>query len=136
VTGVHVFVRLGAESYALPVGHVLEVARHGALSPVPGAGAHVLGVRNLGGEIVPVFALGALLGATRHGSPERVCLARQGTVLAGLAVDEVTDVDELPDAGEEGETELLSRRTLVDGRLVGVVDMEALFAELGRRGGI
>jgi purine-binding chemotaxis protein CheW len=135
VTGVHVYVRLGAESYALPVAHVLEVARHGTLTPVPGAGAHVLGVRSLGGEIVPVFALGALLGTAHHGPPERICLARQGAVLAGLAVDEVTDVDALPETGEDVDTELLARSTLVGGRLVGVVDMEALFAELGRRGG-
>jgi purine-binding chemotaxis protein CheW len=135
VTGVHVFVRLGAESYALSVDHVLEVVDGGGISPLPGAGPHVMGVRNLRGQVVPVFDLARLLGAERTGPPERICVASHAAGVGGLAVDEVVDVADLPDDGEDSDAALLARTALVDGRLVGVVDMEALFEQLERRGG-
>lgn len=135
MSGVHVHVRVGGDAYALPVKHVLEVVVHGELAPLPGAGAHVLGLRNLRGQVTPVFDLAGLLGAAAGGPPRRVCVAEHGDGLGGLAVDEVTDVAELPDGGDEIESTLLGRSILVDGCLVGVVDVDRLFAELERRGG-
>jgi purine-binding chemotaxis protein CheW len=135
VNRVHVFVRLGAESYALPAAHVREVARCGTLAEIPGAGRHVLGIVNLRGRVVPVFDLAALLGAAREGPHAHVCVASHAAGLGGLAVDDVTDVAALPDGGEAADTELLARSAMVGDRLVGVVDMDALFAELERRGG-
>ena len=136
MSDVHVSVRLGAESYALPVTHVLEVIPRGVLSPLPGAGEHVLGVRNLRGQVVGVFNLAALLGSDGGDAPDRICVASHTAGLAGLAVDEVLDVGELPGEGEASDADLLARSTLANGRLVGVVDMDALFAELERRGGL
>jgi purine-binding chemotaxis protein CheW len=135
VSNVHVYVRVGAEGYALPVDHVLEVLGPGRLSPLPGAAAYVLGLRNVRGQVVPVFDLAALVGAGSPESRQRVCVASHRAGLAGLAVDEVTDVAELPSGGEADVGPLLARSTLVDGRLVGVVDAERLFTELERRGG-
>ena len=54
---VHVRLRVGRERYALPIENVLEVAELGSLSALPGAGAAVLGVRNLRGQVLPVFDL-------------------------------------------------------------------------------
>ena len=132
----HVLMRLGDECYALPAEHVLEVAEAGDLTALPGAGAHVLGLRSLRGRVVPVLSLAALMGAAADpGAPGRVCVASRGDALAGLAVDEVTDVVELPAGGEERPSELLLRSVLADERLVGVIDVDRLFAELERRGG-
>ena len=127
---------MGAESYALPVANVLEVVRSGLPAPLPGSGDHVVGMLNLRGHVIPVFDLGALLGATRAAPPEQICIATHAAGLGGLAVEEVTGVAELPDGGTERDEALLARATLVDGRLVGVVDMDALFTELERRGGL
>ena len=62
---IHVRFRVGDESFALPVGQVLEVAELGSLAPVPGAPPSVLGVRNLRGQVLPVIDLAGVLG-TAH----------------------------------------------------------------------
>jgi purine-binding chemotaxis protein CheW len=135
VSATHVQVRVGREAYALPVTHVLEVLDLDELTPLPGAGGHVLGLRNLRGQVLPVFDLGALLGAGEGTLPARVCVASRNGHVAGLAVDEVTDVSALPDEGEEVDSPLLARSLLFGDRLVGVIDADELFAELDRRGG-
>lgn len=130
------YVRLGAEHYALPVGHVLEIVGADAVWPLPGSGPHVVGLRNLRGQALPVFDLAAMIGAADgDGPPARICVTSRGGALAGFGVDEVTDVAGVPEGGDAAAATLLARSTLVDGRLVGVVDMDALFAELERRGG-
>ena len=62
MSGVHVRLRVGGESYAFGVEHVLEVAELGEIAPVPGAPAGVLGVRNLRGQVLPVFELASVFG--------------------------------------------------------------------------
>jgi chemotaxis signal transduction protein len=135
VSAVHVHVRLGREAYAIPVTHVREVLEIGEITPLPGSGDHVLGLRNLRGQVLPVFDLAALLQTGERGEPASVCVAELDGSVAGLAVDEVTDVAGLPDEGDPVESPLVERSTLVGGRLVGVVDADGLFAELDRRGG-
>lgn len=124
---VHVRVRVGRESYALPVEHVLEVAELGHLAPVPGAAAVVLGVRNLRGQVLPVFDLARVFGVSQEGAPERLLVAQDGARLAGFAIDEVTDVGELPEPSEDGESAFLRGAALVGDALVGVVDVPRLF---------
>lgn len=130
MSGVHVRLRVGREQYALPIEHVLEVAELGVLSAVPGAGVAVLGVRNLHGQMLPVFDLARVLTITGDQPAQRVVVAEHEGRLAGLAVDEVTDVRELAINVEETETENLSGAVLEDGRLVGIIDVERLFASL------
>ena len=125
---VHVRVRVGLESYALPVEHVLEVADLGHLSPVPGASSSVLGVRNLRGQVLPVFDLARVFGVEREGTPHKLVVAEDGARRAGFAIDEVTDVGELPDPSEEGgESAFLRGASLVGDALVGVIDVPRLF---------
>jgi chemotaxis signal transduction protein len=130
VSTVHVQVRVGAELYALAVTHVLEVGEIGDLTVAPGASRATLGVRNLRGDLLPVFDLAAVLGLARSPGPQLLLVAERGATRAGLAVDEVTDVDDLPDADQETESDLLSGATLLDGSLVGVIDVDRLFETL------
>jgi chemotaxis signal transduction protein len=122
--------RIGTELYALSVEHVLEIAEIGDLTPFPGAGAAVLGIRNLRGQVLPVFDLAALLGIDGAGAPSRLVVAETHGRKAGLAIDDVTDVCGLPRATEEAESELLAATVLDDGRLIGVIDVERVFAAL------
>ena len=69
MSGLHVRVRVADEHYALPVADVLEVAELGEVTPVPGAGAAVLGVRNLRGQVLPVVDLATVFGARGLGRP-------------------------------------------------------------------
>ena len=117
-------VRVASESYALPVDQVLEVAERGEVTPLPGASAAVIGVRNLRGQVVPVVDLAAVLGvASGASSRARIVVAQQNGRKAGLAVDEVAGVENLPEGSEEVEGRHLVRAVLADGALVGVVDV-------------
>jgi chemotaxis signal transduction protein len=129
---VHVRMRIGTEMYAIPVENVLEVAELGDLAVVPGARPEALGVRNLRGQILPVFDLAALFGVQRPDVPQRLLVAESGGRRAGFAIDEVSDVGELPEPAEETESDLLVGAALAGDDLVGVVDVKRLFAALER----
>jgi purine-binding chemotaxis protein CheW len=132
VSGVHVHVRVAGEHYALPVERVLEVAELGAIAAVPGAPPEILGVRNLRGQVLPVVTLGAVLGLS-DGDPTRVVVVESGELQAGLRVDEVLDVEELPPRSEVVESDLLSGACMVDGELVGVLDIDAVLSSIAVR---
>jgi purine-binding chemotaxis protein CheW len=122
VSRLHVRVRVADEHYALAVEDVLEVAELGDVTPVPGAGAAVLGVRNLRGQVLPVVDLATVFDLPPAQS-ERIVIAERGGLRAGLAVDTVTGVEELPEASEEVDSPHLAGAALADGALVGVVDV-------------
>jgi purine-binding chemotaxis protein CheW len=122
VSRLHVRVRVADEHYALAVEDVLEVARLGDVTPVPGATAAVLGVRNLGGQVLPVVDLATVFELPSV-HPERIVIAERGGLRAGLAVDAVVGVEELPEASEEVDSRHLTGAALADGALVGVVDV-------------
>ena len=130
MSDVHVQVRVGTELYALPVAHVLEVGEMRHLTAAPGASRATLGVCNLRGDLLAVFDLATVLGLPRSEAPQRLLVAERGGTRAGFAVDEVTDVGELPEADQEADSELLSSAALIDGSLVGVIDIDRLFDTL------
>jgi purine-binding chemotaxis protein CheW len=128
------FVRLlvGAEVYAIPVTHVSEIADVGDLTPVPGAPPEVLGVRNLRGQILPVVDLAMLLRIPRTTAPSWLVVAEAGELTAGLAIDEVSGVDQLPDPTDEADSDLLTGALLDHDELIGVIDVPSVFTELER----
>ena len=130
---VHVTLQVGDESYALPVEHVVEVGEFDPPTPVPGAAREMLGVRNLRGEVLPVFDLAAVLGLAPETAPTRLVVAADHGRRAGLAVTGVHDVRELPPASEEAESPFLVGAALTSEGLIGVVDVERLFDELAAR---
>jgi purine-binding chemotaxis protein CheW len=131
VTAVHVKLRVGRESYAMPIENVLEVCKLEELTPIPGAASRVLGVCNFHGQVLPVFDLARVFGIPRDGLAQRLVVTDSGGRLAGFAVDEVSDVTALEGPREEAEAKQLAYATLEQGALVGVVDMPALFSSLG-----
>jgi purine-binding chemotaxis protein CheW len=133
MTQVHVRIRVGAETYALPVEHVLEVGELPELGAVPGSGPALLGVLNLRGRVLPTFDLARTFGIPREGRPSPLVVAKEGTRLAGLAVDEVIDVAPLAGAMQESETSYLAGSMLDDGTLVGVIDGHGMFAALEQK---
>jgi len=129
---IHVRFRVGDESFALPVGQVLEVAVLGSLAPVPGAPPSVLGVRNLRGQVLPVIDLAGLLGTARPHGAQKLVITEEAGRRAGLAIDEVTDVAELTGPMQDTHSPFLSGSTLVEGDLVGIVDVEGVFSAVER----
>lgn len=119
-------VRVGAEHYALPVDSVLEVSKLGDFVPVPGAPPAVLGVLNVRGQVVPVVDLAPLLGAARGGERPRVVVSEDEGRRVALAVDEIVSAGELCEFAEQGESSFLAATGMVDGKLVGMVELDAV----------
>ncbi|MGH2940562.1 MAG: chemotaxis protein CheW [Solirubrobacterales bacterium] len=132
MSGVHVHVRVAGEHYALPVDRVLEVAELGTVAAVPGAPPEILGVRNLRGKVLPVALLSAVLGLS-GGDPSRVVVVESGELRAGLRVDEVLDVEALPPPSEQVESDLLHGACMIDGELVGILDVDAVLSSIAVR---
>jgi len=86
--------RLDGEEFALPIAAVREVIRVGEITRVPQAPAHVRGITNLRGRIVPVVELRTRLGlAPLVPTPKaRIIVAETEGRLLGLLVDEVAQV--------------------------------------------
>lgn len=130
MSGVHLRVDVGAERYALPVEDILEVARIGEVTPLPGAGRPFLGVHNLRGEVLPVIDLGALLDVGAASAPDQIVVAQAGGLKAGLAVDAIVGVSELPSPDTATDSPALEGAALVDDALVGVVDVAGALRRL------
>ena len=129
----YVRLRIGRETYAVPVGYVRGVASLGDVAAVPGGPPELLGVRNLRGQILPVADLGLLLGVPRTDPAGRLLITEQGARRAGLAIDEVSDVGELPEPAEEAGSPLLAGALLADGALIGVIDVPRVLDSLERQ---
>jgi purine-binding chemotaxis protein CheW len=125
MSAMHVRVRAGGEHYALPVAGVREIARLGAVMPVPGAPPEVMGVWNLRGDVMAVLDLARLLGLEGGEPPSRIVVAEAGELRAGLAVESVTDVGSMPLTLEPADSPYLSATALIEGAPVGVVDLSS-----------
>jgi purine-binding chemotaxis protein CheW len=129
---IHVRLRVAGEAYAVPVENVLEVVRPGEVTPVPGSAAELLGVLNLGGQIVAVADLAQILGLHAAAPPAQMLVAESGDLRAGFVIDEVTEVGELGEPTEATESELLAGATLADGDLIGIIDVDRVLSSLAR----
>ena len=133
MSGLHVRVRTANEQYALRVDEVLEVAELGEITPVPGASPSVMGVRNLRGQVVPVLNLARVLDVPESPAPQRIVIAEDSDRKAGLAVDEVIGVEELPEPSEEVASPHVVGAALAEGSLVGVVDVPSILDAIERQ---
>jgi chemotaxis signal transduction protein len=131
----HLRIRLGTEQYALDLEHVLEVLELGDITPVPGSGATLIGLRNLRGEILPALDLSALLGVVGESSPRSLVVVADGDRRAGLAVDELIDLSQLPAATARVDSLLVREGVLVEGAQVGVVDVPAMLGSFAGSAG-
>jgi purine-binding chemotaxis protein CheW len=129
----HVLVQVGRETYAVPVTAVRRIAELDAITPVAGAPAAVIGVSGVLGELVPILDTGRMLGATHAGGSERIVILEEQDRVAGLAVAVVTGVAEIPVADEDVSSPHLAGATLLDGALVGIVDVRALLDSIDPR---
>lgn len=94
---------LDDELYALPIERIREVIRVQAITRVPQAPAHVRGVHNLRGAILPVLEVRTRLGlspATLSPS-SRIVVAETRSKRIGLLVDGVHQVIRIPESSLE-----------------------------------
>ena len=93
-----VIFQLASGSYAVAIASVQEIMRLPALTQVPQALPHIVGITNLRGSIVPVLDLRRRCGllATEPTSATRVVVVQQGSHRLGLIVDSVDEVTTIP----------------------------------------
>ncbi|HEX9290698.1 MAG TPA: chemotaxis protein CheW [Anaeromyxobacteraceae bacterium] len=89
---------LGGEEYAVEIGHVREILKAPAITEVPRAPAHVLGVIMVRGEVIAVYDPRRRLGLPTPPAKRqaRVVVCDAGEGLRGLLVDAVSQVVRLP----------------------------------------
>jgi purine-binding chemotaxis protein CheW len=133
MTDLHVRVRVADEDYALPVTDVLEVADIGDITPVPGALNAVIGLKNLRGTVITVVDLAAVMELSAIEQRQRIVVAEQGGRQVALAVDSVVGVESVPTPSETVESPHLVGAALIDGSLVGVIDVKSVLDQLQQR---
>ena len=100
--GKYLVFRLGGEDYGFPAHKVQVIIQWMEVTRVPRMPDFVRGVVNLRGKIVPVIDLHARFGLPPASVTPRTCIVvlqvqrETGLLVAGVVVDEVTDVPEMP----------------------------------------
>jgi purine-binding chemotaxis protein CheW len=120
------------EQYALPVDNILAVYESVTITPLPGTPAHIAGITNLRGNIVPVLELSSLLNlATPELQPESVLVLvthREGQVAVRVdALDEVGNLIEShinPVASDDRQTRSYVKGVLINGTIL--LDVQAI----------
>jgi purine-binding chemotaxis protein CheW len=91
---------MGDLACALPIANVTEIGRPLAVMPIPFVPAWILGISNLRGDLVSIVDLRAFLGlcepGIRSGSRLVVVRSLREDIQAGLIVDEVKQIVQLP----------------------------------------
>ena len=89
--------KLRGQFYALPIFSVIEINQMKDLTMVPEVEAHVKGVLNLRGKIIPIIDLGIKLGLGESTYTKETCIIVVETEghMVGAIVDSVTEVIEL-----------------------------------------
>lgn len=110
MTTLHVTFRVGAADYAVPASLVLHLESFETATHVPGAPAHVIGLVQVRGRVVPVVDLRVRFGllASERTIDHRVVIVQVGTRVAGLLVDSAREVLQLDEARFEPPPEALS----------------------------
>jgi purine-binding chemotaxis protein CheW len=139
MTTLHVTFRVGSEDYVLPAAQVLHLESYQAATHVPGAPAHVAGLVQVRGRVVPVVDLRARFGLPpiERTIDHRVVIVQVGTRVVGLLVDSAREVLQLDETGFERPPEMIERRSggfvtavaMVAKRLFLLIDVPRIIGE-------
>lgn len=128
--------RLGEQEYCVDIMSVREIRGWTKATPLPFSPDHVKGVINLRGTVLPVVDLAVRLGMPPVEGDERnviIVVAVNGHT-AGLLVDAVSDILSIaqsdlqppPDLTADKESNCISALTLIDNRLIRVLQLDTV----------
>jgi len=133
---------LAQEEYGLPVLKVREIIKIMDITAVPQVPAHVKGVINLRGKVIPIIDLRLKFGMPTVEYTERTCIivveveleARR--IMLGVIVDSVSDVlniaadeiEETPDFGERLDTTYMQGVAKIKGKVKIMLDLDRILA--------
>ena len=98
IEDVHLTFKVSGEAYAVGVTHVTEIVRIQDINQLPGMPDAFCGVINLRGHVIPVLDMQARFGLPRLEPNDRtvIVVLEVDNQRAGLMVEEVTEVAEIP----------------------------------------
>jgi len=138
----HLTFYIGREEYAVGILRVREIIEYTDVTRVPGVPAHIRGVINLRGSVVPVVDLGAKFGGEHAVATRTSCIVIIETrldgqlLVAGVLADSVSQVvdistDEIeppPPFGTGVRVDFLTGMGKLDGRLVLILDIDRVLS--------
>jgi purine-binding chemotaxis protein CheW len=139
-------IRVAGRWFTLDARLVQEVAVKGAVTRVPTAPRHVLGIAGLRGSLMPVVSLEQMLAAPGPSSLDtaatlpRLVVVQAGEYEIGLVVDEIRGIIHAlppapaPETGKPGHPSFLVGEFEWQGNLVCMLDVPRLVAAAAERG--
>lgn len=130
--------RLGKETYAVPIAQVREIIHHTGATKLPSSPAHVEGIINIRGKIIPVISLAVLLDSyeAAAAAQRKIIVVDAKTRELGLVVDEVSEVLRISaDAVEANPEGTQTAQRFVRGvgkiknQLVIILDLDKMFTD-------
>ena len=146
LAGKYLTFTLQGESYGIEVLKVREIIRHVAVTAVPQMPAHIRGVINLRGKIIPVMDLRRRFGFPNFADNDQACtvvvqvkLPDGKVTLMGLEVDGVeevinltgADIEETPDFGGQISVDYILGMAKVKGAVKVLLDIDRVIGAAG-----
>lgn len=135
----HVVFKVDGAEYVLPASDVLQMESFSGATPVPGAAAHVAGLVQVRGRVIPVVDARMRFGlpAVERSLDTRVVVGQLGTRTVGLLVDSAREVLKLdpekfqppPPLVVEGSKGFVKAVAQVGPRLVMLIDFPRVIGE-------
>jgi purine-binding chemotaxis protein CheW len=133
---------LAEEEYGLPVLKVREIIKSMDVTAVPQVPAHIKGVINLRGKVIPIVDLRIKFGLPSVEATERTCIivaeieVEQRRVMLGAVVDCVSEVlnisaeeiEPTPDFGQRLATDYLKGVAKIKGTVKLLLDLDQVLA--------
>ena len=133
---------LAHEEYGVPVLKVREIIKMMDITPVPHVPAHMKGVINLRGKVVPIVDLRIKFGLPSDAYTERTCIIvgqveRAGRpIMLGMIVDSVSEVlnisadeiEAMPTLGQGVETEYMHSVAKVKGTVKLLLNLDKVLS--------
>jgi purine-binding chemotaxis protein CheW len=130
---------LGEEEYGIELLKVQEIKGYSAITPIPNSPAHIKGVMNLRGAVIPIVDLRIRFGmeAVNYTKFHVIIVINVGTKVMGLLVDAVSDVltvapDDIrpaPDFGTHADTRFISGMASAGDKVAVLLELETLLRE-------
>jgi purine-binding chemotaxis protein CheW len=140
--GKYLTFQLSNEEFGIRVLKVREIMGLQEITAVPQTPAHIKGVINLRGKVIPVIDLRLKFGLAAAEDTQRTCIivtqiqGESGAVLMGIVVDGVSEVltlagseiEDTPDFGEEYSGSYLLGMAKVKGKVKILLDIERVLS--------
>jgi purine-binding chemotaxis protein CheW len=130
---------LGREEYGIEILKVQEIKGYSAITPIPNTPAHIKGVMNLRGTVIPVVDLRSKFSMepVDYDKFTVIIVVMMGAKVAGLVVDAVSDVLNIatadirpaPDFGSRADTRFITGLVSNGDKLAVLLDIDTLITD-------